>query len=247
MAKQVEGFLGGFRGKLGPVVGYCWNGKWVMRSRPRVVNNPRTEAQQAHREEFRGQVQLAAAMRQGVVAGMTVAARQAGITAYNLFVSLNQGCFGDYRRLRVAAGPLAPVGFTFMSYDGAGRLEVGFEKNPLHMRADRYDEVRLYLYNADLRQGYLTSPVYRAAGRIGVVVPEWLTDEGSVYVYGFVRDAQRRCSESAFVGVLGEEQEEVDEEQRSPAPNSVEEAHDVSAHVVDNNNNTCVSPDPPFA
>ena len=202
MAHQIEGFMGGFQGKLGPVVGYRWNGKWVMRSRPRRVNNPQTEAQQAHREEFREQVRLAAAMRQGVVAGMTLAARQVGMTAYNLFVSLNQGCFDDFGRLRIATGPLAPVGFTSMSFED-NRLEVSFEKNPRHMRADRYDGVRLYLYNTDTRKGFLTAPVYRMDGRIGLVVPEWLSDGGTVYVYGFVQDGEGRCSESACLGVLG--------------------------------------------
>ena len=203
MAQQVEGFLGGFHGKLGPVVGYSWNGKWVVRSRPRTVNNPQTEAQQAHREEFREQVRLAAAMRQGVVAGMTLAARQVGMTAYNLFVSLNQGCFDDFGQLRIATGPLAPVGFTEMRYEDY-RLEVNFEKNPLHMRADRYDGVRLYLYNIDTKKGFLTAPVYRMDGRIALVVPEWLSDGGTVYVYGFVQDSEGRCSESACLGRLGD-------------------------------------------
>ena len=123
-------------------------------------------------------------------------------SGYNIFVSLNQGCFDDFGQLRIATGPLAPVAFTSMSFED-NRLEVNFEKNPLHMRADRYDGVRLYLYNIDTRKGFLTAPVYRMDGRIGLVVPEWLSDGGTVYVYGFVQDSEGRCSESACLGVLG--------------------------------------------
>ena len=46
MAKQTNGTLGGFVGKLGPVVGYRWKNVWCVRSQSRIVNNPRTEAQQ---------------------------------------------------------------------------------------------------------------------------------------------------------------------------------------------------------
>ena len=58
MAKQSEGYLGGFSGRLGPAVGYMWNGKWCLRSHQQFVHNPRTAAQVEHRELFKQQVQL---------------------------------------------------------------------------------------------------------------------------------------------------------------------------------------------
>ena len=198
MAKQIEGFMGGFQGKLGPVVGYQWNGKWVVRSRPRTVNNPQTEAQQAHREEFREQVRLAASMRQGVMAGMTLAARQVGMTAYNLFVSLNQGCFDDFSQLRIATGPLAPVGFTSMSYED-NRLEVSFEKNPLHLRADKYDRVYLYVYCPDAECGFLPMPVYRITQEISVLLPSSMAGR-EVHLWGLVQDDRGHWSNSVYIG-----------------------------------------------
>ena len=69
MAKQTNGTLGGFVGKLGPVVGYRWKNVWCVRSQSRNVNNPRTEAQQEHRSLFKQEVQLAGRMRWAVNIG----------------------------------------------------------------------------------------------------------------------------------------------------------------------------------
>lgn len=95
MAKLSNGFLGGFNGRLGPAVGYQWNGVWCLRARARQVHNPRSEAQQAHRALFKQEVQLAARMRWTVTAGLTAVARQMGMTAQNLFVKMNQEAFSS--------------------------------------------------------------------------------------------------------------------------------------------------------
>jgi hypothetical protein len=97
MAKFSNGFMGPFSGKLGPAVGYTWNGKWCMRSYQKYIKNPRTEAQQAHRAMFKQEVQLAARMRQVISRTMTDPARENGMTAYNLFVKINQEAFLEVR------------------------------------------------------------------------------------------------------------------------------------------------------
>ena len=93
MAKQQNGYLGGFTGRLGTAVGYQWNGKWCLRRMPAQMTNPQTVKQMEHRQAFKEQVQLAAGMRQVIVAGLTAEARQLGMTSYNLFVHLNQQAF----------------------------------------------------------------------------------------------------------------------------------------------------------
>ena len=85
--------MGAFSGTLGGAIGYLWNGKWCMRSRPSAVHNPRTPEQVAHREMFKREVQLAAELRWAVVESMSAMAREMGMTAYNHFVSVNQAAF----------------------------------------------------------------------------------------------------------------------------------------------------------
>lgn len=54
MAIFNNGFHSGFSGKLGPIVGYQLNGKWVIRSLPKISkkNKKGTSAQQACRRGF---------------------------------------------------------------------------------------------------------------------------------------------------------------------------------------------------
>ncbi len=201
--------MGGFSGKLGSAIGYMWNGKWCLRSRPAQVSNPRTEAQQEHRAAFREQVRLAARMRWVLLQSMTEAARDAGMTAYNLFVSLNQHAFSteggelkvDYRSLVLSLGPVAPVQASQVVATGGSRLEVDFERNPLHQQCDAYDAVHLYVYSPSLGQGYLAAPVYRRQKKISVLLPDQF--EGTeVHIYLYVSDQQGRCSETAYGGCL---------------------------------------------
>ena len=207
MAIQSGSYLGGFSGKLGPAVGYMWNGLWCLRSRPGQVRNPRTEAQQAHREQFKQQVQLAASMRRVVLTGLTVAARGLHMTAQNLFVHLNQPAFGEaegrltveWEQLRLSTGPVAPVAFGVPEVREGNVLSITFERNPLHVRADQYDEVHLYVHCPETGEGYLTAPAYRREGRVSAVLPEGMAGR-EVYLYGFVTDREGRASETLYIG-----------------------------------------------
>ena len=207
MAKQIDGYLGGFRGKLGPAVGYVWNGVWCLRSRPGKVRNPRTEAQQQHRELFKQEVQLAATMGQALNKGLGSVARSMHMTPQNLFVKASQEAFSlednqlavDYSQLVLSAGPVAPVAFGTPEVTAGNVLSISFEKNPLHVRADWCDSVYLFVYCPEVGGGYLTAPVYRKDQRINVVLPGIFAGK-VVQLYGFVQDAHGRSSETIYIG-----------------------------------------------
>ena len=209
MAKQGDGALGGFRGKMGPTVGYMWNGIWCVRSLPNKVKNPKTEKQLAHRELFKQQVQFASHMHWVISEGLYNASREAKMTGYNLFVKLNQQAFSmeegtftvDYSRLQVSAGGLAPVSFGAAHLDASGVLSVDFEKNPLHTRADNYDNVKLCLYCPEVGEGFLSNGDYRRNGSCRIVLPQWMMGH-EVHIYGFVRNAKGFCSVSQYIGSL---------------------------------------------
>lgn len=218
MAKQIDGYLGGFRGKLGPAVGYVWKGVWCLRSKPGRVRNPRTEAQQAHREMFKQEVQLASRVRQAVNKGLGEVARPLNMTPQNLFVKANQAAFSqednrlvvDYARLVLSAGPVAPVSFGVPEVTAGNVLNITFEKNPLHMRAEALDCVYLFIYSPELEAGYLTAPVYRKERRISVVLPNAFAGK-EVHLFGFVQDEHGRSSETIYIG-FGPLVDEVDNE-----------------------------------
>ena len=53
MGKIKQGILGGFKGKVGTVIGSSWNGIAYMKGRPQSVRNPRTDAQVQQRNFFK--------------------------------------------------------------------------------------------------------------------------------------------------------------------------------------------------
>ena len=207
MAKQDNGFLGGFSGRLGTAVGYQWRGKWCVRSLPGAMANPRTEAQQAHREMFKQEVQLAGRMNWALRETLGAISLEMGLTAGNLFVKSNQHAFAwsdgrlavDWASLVLSAGPVAPVRFGVPTVSGGTTLTVGFEKNPLHGRAENYDRVYVYVYCPTLEKGYLTAPEYRRTQSVSAVLPEMFAGR-EVQLWGMVQDAQGRWSETLYIG-----------------------------------------------
>lgn len=202
MAKQTYGILDGYRGTVGPVIGYQWRGRWCLRARPRRVYNPRTEAQQEHRMLFRDMVQTASHFTPALRLGLHTASVEEHMTEGNLFVKINKGHFTpqgiDYAGLEISRGPVAPVAFTRVEVDEGMVLHAEFDKNPLHVRAGSDDEVLVYAYCPALERGLLSAPVYRRSKRLSMSLPdEWAGLE--VHFYGFVEDYQQRASETLYL------------------------------------------------
>lgn len=61
MGKVGKGILGGWKNRVGTVIGYNWKTIECMRSMPSFVHNPQTEAQQQQRLKFRAATQFARA------------------------------------------------------------------------------------------------------------------------------------------------------------------------------------------
>ena len=53
MGKIKQGILGGFKGKVGTVIGASWNGIAYMKGLPQSQKDPKTAAQVAQRNFFR--------------------------------------------------------------------------------------------------------------------------------------------------------------------------------------------------
>ena len=218
MAKQTSGYLGGFSGRLGPAVGYMWNGKWCVRSHQPMVRNPRTEAQVAHRELFKQEVQLAAKMRWAVTTTLTALARNAGMTSYNLFVKVNQQAFSavdgvlqvDYSQLWLSIGDVAPVGFTDKERTEDNVLTIRYLKGD----GNRFDHVYAYVWAPDLERGYLSAPAYRQDRRLAMALPDDFAGH-EVEVFLMVESADGRWSNSAYAGSIceGECDREASEDQ----------------------------------
>jgi hypothetical protein len=78
-------------------------------------------------------------------------------------------------------------------------LVVPFERNPLHVRADNYDRVYIYVYCPEIERGFFSAPVYRREQRLAVVLPESFAGR-EVQVWGMVQDAAGRWSQTLYIG-----------------------------------------------
>lgn len=202
MAKQNFGILDGYRGTVGPVIGYQWRGRWCLRARPRKVYNPQTAAQQEHRLLFRDMVQLAGRMKVALRVGLHSAALEEHMTECNLFVKMNKDRFSpqgvDFGALEISRGSVAPVAFTTAEVDEHNVLHATFEKNPFHLRANSDDEVFVYAFCPSLCQGCLSAPVYRRNRQIHMALPdEWAGQQ--VAFYAFVRDYRQETSDTLYL------------------------------------------------
>ena len=208
MAKFNDGILGGFTGRVGNVIGYRRNGKWVMRALPKKVKNPRTDKQTEHREIFKLMIQTAAMLHEGIHIGMRDAARVEGITARNLFVKINKQCFSlvdgaletDYDSLLVSYGPLPEPLFGHPEVSAGGVVAVNFTPSADDRPAIGSDYVYLFAVCPDKAETALSLPVLRASGTAGMTLPaQW--DSHAVHLYGFAANHDGQASPSVHLAL----------------------------------------------
>ena len=99
MAIIKQGILGGFKKKIGSVVGSSWKGIATMRSLPLSVANPKTAAQVSNRDRFKACAEFASLILASIIKPLMD--RFAGqMSGYNYFTKLNK---------EIWANPLSPT------------------------------------------------------------------------------------------------------------------------------------------
>lgn len=111
-----QGILGGFRGRVGNVIGSTWKGQDVMKIRPASVFNPNTEHQQLQRAKFGLVGRFNQAHRNLIRIGFRAYTKN--ITAANAAMSYNlvnavTGLFPDlsidFSKVMISMGSLAAI------------------------------------------------------------------------------------------------------------------------------------------
>ena len=84
MGKIKQGILGGFKGKVGTVIGSSWNGIAYMRGQAQSVKNPKTAAQMQQRNFFKDLQSLASQLSDEQLASLFPSVTR-GMTRRNMF------------------------------------------------------------------------------------------------------------------------------------------------------------------
>lgn len=104
MSKYNQGILGPFSGKIGPVVGSYWKGRFVMRVRPAHVTNPQTEDQMTIRQRLSVLSTFLTPFKEILKIGMAKKMAEFAITAVNAGIKMNQlSTTGSYPSMTVNA------------------------------------------------------------------------------------------------------------------------------------------------
>lgn len=126
MAKLPDGIFGGFKGRIGNIVGVVRNGTQYIRSAPSQMTNPQTPKQQANRKKFGLATKLASRLGPFIEKGFATAdakTPRGACISYNMKSGIYEE--GDsnirYSNIMVSAGALLQV-------DGAAAERMDDEK-----------------------------------------------------------------------------------------------------------------------
>lgn len=178
----------------------------VVRSLPKKVGNPKTEAQQKHRNAFVEIVRLSSYMTEAHTIGLHRHAQKQHKRTYADFRSLNKDCFTaegsiDYPHVIISYGSVAKVMFTSAKLDKINVLCLSFDPhfNTSHSNPD--DELYLFAYCPACNAGCMFEPVQRVAATISIELPpEWPSNH--LHLYAFLRDRKGNTSNTIYIPLV---------------------------------------------
>lgn len=175
----------------------------VVRRKPKKVRNPKTEAQQAHRNAFVDIVRLSSHMTEAHRLGLRRHAQRERLRTYTYFRRVNKDCFTpdgfvDYPRVVLSYGPVGLVVVNEVLVDADHVLRLTFDACLKQANALANDAFHLFVYCPARGAGILAPPVPRSAGALTFPLPsDWPSD--GLHLYAFLLDAKGRASSTIYI------------------------------------------------
>lgn len=190
-------------GKVGDMIYSSWNGRPYKRRMPKSVANPKTEAQQTHRNAFAEISRLSSAMKEGHAEGLHWHALRQKLDTHSVFKKLNKDCYGpdgiDYPQVKISIGSVTNVQITAAIIDKRGKIHVEFH-DPYPTDKNKHDQFFLFVFCPDQREGHFALPVERTVGVVDAIIPEtWLGH--NLHLYAFMKDAKGKTSDTTYVAI----------------------------------------------
>lgn len=204
-----KGIIGGFAGKVGPVIGSTWKGKPYMKGRPAKVANPKTPGQLNHRGRFTAAIRFLSPLKAFLHAGFVEMA--IGKTAFNAAQAWNYRHavtgvypdFGiDYPRVLVSQGTLVGA-WNPQVAASEGHIHFSWQNNADNMEVMDSDRALLMVYNPS-RHKFISvvGGNTRDSGHQSIELPDlFIGDEVHCYL-AFQSSDQTAASTSQWVGAI---------------------------------------------
>ena len=191
---------GKLSGKLGDEIHSSWHGRPYTKRRPEKVANPRTEAQQGHRNAFGEISSLSSKMKAAHLIGLHWKAVRDKLNTHCVFRKINKDHHNengiDYPRIVVSYGSVPEAEITSCKIDEKGVMDVAFDSSG--SSKDMADTFHLFVYCQEFQEGGLVQPyVTRKDGAITAVIPEdWRTC--TLHCYAFFRNKKGQTSHTIY-------------------------------------------------
>lgn len=206
---MAQGILGGFRNKVGTVIGFFWKGKAVMRGYKDLgPKSNYTEGQLLVQTRFGALGKLAVVLLDAITLGFYKRGAQKKMTASNIFIKKNWEMTHstvpgiatiDYPELVLSMGKLHNVDYGTPSFDNPLEIEVTY--SPVSPLDDSNDKVYMVAYSPDANEALVSEAANRDTGRINMTVPShW--NGLKVHVWGYTQSATdgKLVSDSSYIG-----------------------------------------------
>ena len=185
-----QGILGGFSGKVGPIVGFHWKSKYYIRARAAKVSNPRTPKQQEQRGKFATAFSFLKAIKPFIRIGYKEFTQEKSAFNAAMSYTLKRAVTGngketsiDFNRALVSMGTLMPV-FEGTATQNENQMYFNWQDNSGMGNAEDRDIAMLLVYNKDKETAvYNTEAALRSSCHAVLQLPaDWQNDELIAYL-----------------------------------------------------------------
>ena len=185
-----QGILGGFSGKVGPIVGFRWKSNYYIRARAAKVSNPRTPKQQEQRGKFATAFSFLKAIKPFIRIGYKELTQDKSAFNSAMSYTLKRAVTGsgkeikiDFDRALVSMGTLMPI------FEGAAtvsnhQMTFNWKDNSGMGNAEGTDIAMVLVYNKDKEEAvYDTEVGHRRNESSQLALPvNWQDDELVAYL-----------------------------------------------------------------
>lgn len=207
MGKIKKGVLGGFSGKVGPVIGSSWNGISYMRGTPQHVTDARTTAQLQQRAKFYLAMEFLKPIKDYIRVGFkTYAIHKSAFNAAMSYVVKNaiSGEYPNYRinypRMLVTRGDLTPPKESSATLS-AGIVTITWHDNSTEGSAAATDLSMPLAFNISKGMAvFETAATTRVSQSATLNLhPDWAGDTIQLYL-GFISENGSAVANSVYLG-----------------------------------------------
>ena len=208
MATLNKGILGGFSGKVGPVVGANWRGMDVIRSRPKSSKRNPTEKQLEQQLKFKLAISFLQPIKNiqsrffgsgsGVKSRVNMAVSYTISTAIQMVAGLPELI---YNKVLITRGELTSFQNAVLTTQPGGVLHLEWEDNSTQGDAAPKDQVSIVCYCAELNNWEIYEGiVMRSDLMADVTLPAYCLGK-TMEVYAFLNnEKQTAASTSLYLG-----------------------------------------------